>query len=82
MGATELLQELRQGFVYTFPFSYRGGLDPDVGFLVVNADGAPFLLLGKPTQFQFVSLAQVESVEEDSVPEADEDSDDMDFAMM
>ena len=82
MGATELLQELRQGFVYTFPFSYRGGLDPDVGFLLVNADGAPFLLLGKPTQFQFVSLAQVESVEEDSVPEADEDSDDMDFAMM
>ena len=82
MGATELLQELRQGFVYTFPFSYRGGLDPDVGFLLVNADGAPFLLLGKPTQFQFVSLAQVESAEEDSVPEADEDSDDMDFAMM
>lgn len=82
MGAAELLDELRQGFIYSFPFSYRGGLDPDVGFLLANPDGAPFLLLGKPTQFQFVSLAQIVEAEEDSVPEADDDSDDMDFSMM
>lgn len=82
VGAGELLQALRHGFMYTFPFSYRGGLDPDVGFLLANADGAPFLLLGKPTQFQFVSLAQIVESEEDSAPEADDDSDDMDFSMM
>ena len=82
MGAGELLQELRQGFIYTFPFSYRGGLDPDVGFLVANGEGAPFLLLGKPTQFQFVSLAQEAAVDEETALDTDDESDDMDFAMM
>ena len=82
MGADELLKELRQGFIYTFPFSYRGGLDPDVGFLVANGEGAPFLLLGKPTQFQFVSLAQEAAVDEETALDTDDESDDMDFAMM
>jgi hypothetical protein len=82
MGAGELLAELKAGFIYTFPFSYRGGLDPDVGFLLANAEGAPFLLLGKPTQFQFVSLAQEAAADEETILDADEDSDDMDFAMM
>ena len=82
MGAGELLQELRQGFIYTFPFSYRGGLDPDVGFLMANGEGAPFLLLGKPTQFQFVSLSQEAAVDEETTLDTDDESDDMDFAMM
>lgn len=83
MGATELLAELRGGAIYTFPFSFRGGLDPDVGFLVANPDGAPFLLLGKPTRLEFVSLAEISDPEADETlePESD-DGDEVDFAMM
>ena len=83
MGATDLLRVLRQCAIFTFPFSYRGGLDPDVAFLLVNSDGAPFLLLGKPTHLEFVSLSQIADPEEDEAPDsADGDDDDMDFAMM
>ena len=30
----DLVAELKKGTIYTFPFSYRGGLDPDTGFLL------------------------------------------------
>jgi hypothetical protein len=82
MGATALIEELRQGVIYSFPFSYRGGLDPDVAFLMVNPDGLPFLLLGKPTSLEFVGLAEETATESEEAPETDEDSDDVDFAMM
>lgn len=83
MSATELLAELRGGAIYTFPFSFRGGLDPDVGFLVANPDGVPFLLLGKPTRLEFVSLAEIADPEADETVEPDsDDGDEVDFAMM
>ena len=82
MGATALLDELKRGVIYTFPFSYRGGLDPDVAFLMVNPDGLPFMLLGKPTTLEFVGLSEETAIESEEAPEADEDSDDVDFAMM
>jgi hypothetical protein len=82
MGASALLDELRRGVVYTFPFSFRGGLDPDVGFLLASGEGLPFLLLGKPTNLQFVALAEESLPESEEAPESDEDDDEVDFAMM
>lgn len=83
MGADALLQELRKGAIYSFPFSYRGGLDPDVGFLLASADGTAFLAVGKKTRLQFVSLPELADpdVEADLEEESDDD-DSMDFGMM
>ena len=79
----DLLGELRKGAIYTFPFSYRGGLDPDVGFLLANPEGTPFLAVGRKTRLQFVSLPELADpdVEADLDEESDDD-DSMDFGMM
>lgn len=84
MGADDLLSELRGGAIYTFAFSYRGGLDPDVGFLLASSDGAPFLAVGKKTRLQFVALPELADPDAESEldEEGDEDDDSMDFGMM
>ena len=40
-----LLDALRGGAIYTFPYSFRGGLQADVAFLLASADGEAFLAL-------------------------------------
>jgi hypothetical protein len=83
MGADDLLRELRGGAIYTFAFSYRGGLDPEVGFLLASSEGAPFLAVGKKTRLQFVALPEL--ADPDAEADLDEDGDDddsMDFGMM
>lgn len=83
MGAEALLTELRGGAIYTFPFSYRGGLNPDTGFLLAGSDGTPFLAVGQRAQLQFVSLAQLADPDEPvALDEDGGDEDDMDFGMM
>jgi hypothetical protein len=76
-----LLDELKKGTIYTFPYSFRGGLEPDAGFLLVAADGTPFLAVGSPTQLEFVGLEQSAAVaeEEEVAGEGDES---IDFGMM
>lgn len=80
-GSDVLLSELRKGKIFTFPFSYRGGLYADTGFMLMAADGTPFFLVGKPTQVEFIGLAQPEGLllDEEDIPE-EEDS--LDFAML
>ncbi len=83
MGAEGLLTELRGGALYTFPFSFRGGLDPDVGFLLANSEGAPFLAVGKKTRLQFVALPEIADPDtEDNLDDEGDDDDSMDFGMM
>ena len=77
----ELAAELRAGAIYTFPFSYRGGLTADQAFLLAGADGACWLAVGKRTQIHFVGLEEAAPVEE-AEAESDEDDDSMDFGMM
>ena len=81
--APELLTELRKGTIYTFPYSFRGGIEPDAAFLVCNAEGEPFMLVGNPTEFHFVGLAESSGIEETDAPEAaTEEDDSLDFGMM
>lgn len=83
MGADDLLKELAGGAIYTFPFSYRGGLNPDTAFLLASSDGKPFLAVGRKTKLRFVSLAQPADLDEDGgAPEPEDDDDSMDFGMM
>lgn len=81
-AADQLVAELREGVIYKFTYSYRGGLEPDTAFLLANAEGHPFLAVGKPTTLEFLGLQQA-AAPEDAEPEVEEaEEDDMDFGMM
>ena len=77
-----LAAELAQGTIYRFPYSYRGGLEPDQGFLLANAEGHVFCAIGKPAKVEFLGLAQAAAAVEDEETESEEDADAMDFSMM
>lgn len=80
----DLLKELQGGAIYAFSFSYRGGLEADAGFMLAGADGTPWMLLGKPTEVQFVGLETVAETEPEEGEDTgeEEDGDLMDFGMM
>ena len=81
--ASDLLEELRSGAIYTFPFSFRGGVEYDAGFLLCNQDGDPFMLVGTPTEIHFVGLSQTIAAEDADETGAPADEDDaIDFGMM
>ena len=75
-----IAEELKKGTIYTFPYSFRGGLEPDVGFLIAGADGTMFMAVGQPTTIHFVGLAQLAVSDDDTEETGDDDS--VDFSMM
>jgi hypothetical protein len=76
----DLLEELRKGTLFSFPYSYRGGLAADAGFLLLGEEDAIFLAVGNPTKLEFLGLQELATVDEDA--EDEEDSDSMDFGMI
>jgi hypothetical protein len=75
-----LLTQLKQGVIFQFPYSFRGGLEPDAGFLLLSGDGTPFLAIGSPTKLEMVGLDQAApAAADDDEPSED---DDIDFGMM
>jgi len=82
LGADELVKELRSGAIYTFPFSYRGGLNPSVGFLLASSEGIPTLAVGQKTRLEFVKLSEIPDPDEETSVEEAADDDEMDFGMM
>jgi hypothetical protein len=76
-----LMAELKAGKIFHFPYSFRGGLEPDAGFLLLAADGTPFLAVGSPTKLEFVGFDQPAAVTEDD-PFADDEEETVDFGMM
>ena len=77
-----LADELKQGAIYRFPYSFRGGLEPDQGFLLANSEGKLFCAIGKPAKVEFLGLAQAAAAVEDEEAESEEEEDAMDFSMM
>ena len=75
----DLTAELNRGTVFRFPYSYRGGLEADAGFLLQGEDGNIFLAVGSPANVEFIGLQQVAVMEDDV--ESDE-TDLMDFDMI
>lgn len=75
-----LMAELQKGTIYRFPYSFRGGLEPDAGFLLLAADGTPFVAIGSATSLSMVGLQQATTVTEDEAEGEDDDS--LDFSMM
>lgn len=76
-----LMAELKKGTIYQFPYSFRGGLEPDAGFLLLSADGTPFIAIGSPTKLEFVGLAQTAAIVPDEEG-GEEEEDSLDFGMM
>lgn len=75
-----LTMELKKGTIFTFPYSYRGGLAADAGFLMLGDGDAPFLLVGNPTKVEFIGLQEIGVPADEEAEE--EESDDMDFDMI
>jgi hypothetical protein len=80
--ATDLTAELKAGAIYTFPFSYRGGLEASVGFVLANTEGEPFLCVGTRTAWDFVGLQAIAPVVADAEEAAAEDDDVIDFSAL
>jgi len=76
-----LLAELKKGTIFQFPYSFRGGLEADAGFLLLAADGTPFLAIGTPTKLEFVGFDQTAGISEES-ESAGEEEESLDFSMM
>lgn len=77
--ASPLVDELNRGTIFSFPYSYRGGLQADAGFLLAS-DGKVFMAVGNQTEMQFIGLQQAVPITED---DSDGDETDlMDFDMM
>ena len=76
---TELHDHLSSDRMFTFPFSWRGGIEYDNAFLI-GAGGEAFLVVGKQAEFQFIKLNQaavLESTEEEEIS-----ADDLDFDLL
>ena len=81
-AADDLLRDLKAGSIYKFPYSFRGGLESDVGFLLMNKEEIVFFAVGVPTNIQFVGLQQIAAVVDEDTLEEGEEADLMDFDMI
>ena len=75
----KLRDSLSDGTILKFPYSYRGGLQADRGFIIQGTDGNFFLVVGDELEIEFVGLRQVAPTVEEG--DADE-TDFMDFDMI
>jgi len=79
---TDLLEELKKGTIFQFPFSYRGGVEASAGFLLLGSDGNIFLTVGSPTRIEFIGLKATAPVVAEDATEAAEEEDLLDFSLV
>jgi hypothetical protein len=77
-----LTEELKKGTIFSFPYSFRGGLEPDAGFLLLAADGTPFFAVGSPTKLEFVGFEQTAGVAAEEEEGGEDEEESLDFSMM
>ncbi|MFN0277673.1 MAG: hypothetical protein ACKVRN_03625 [Pyrinomonadaceae bacterium] len=76
---SDLHDHLSTDRMFTFPFSWRGGVEYDNAYLI-GTDGEAYLVVGKQAEFQFIKLNQaavLESTEEEEIS-----ADDIDFDLL
>jgi len=78
----ELLAELRAGTIFRFPFSYRGGVEASPAFLLLSADGHPFMCVGTPTAIEFVGPTATAPVVAEEQGSSEEEEDALDFSLV
>ena len=74
-----LLEHLKDGRIYSFPFSYRDGIESDEAYLVGNGKDA-FMIIGHQATLQFVKFSQQTTL--DSTEEQEISGDDIDFELL
>lgn len=78
-----LMERLSGGAIFHFPYSYRGGLESDAGFLLTNADNEVFFVVGDRTNIDYKNLQVTAPVAVDEpTDEGGADDDLMDFGMI
>jgi len=77
----DLLDELKRGTIFSFPYSFRGGLEADAGFLLMGDDENIFLAVGSPTRIEMIGLQPSVAVTDDT-DDDDDGMDPMDFDMI
>jgi len=79
-GGEDLLAQVKKtDEIFTFSFNYHPGYEASHAFLIEDK-GNLFVLIGYPSQFEFIRFEQIAEI---SVEEEDEDfEDDIDFSMM
>ena len=70
---------LSTGRIFTFPFSWRGGIEYDTAYLI-GAEDEVFIVVGKQAEFEYVKLNQAALL--DAGEEEDISADDLDFDLM
>jgi hypothetical protein len=78
----ELLAELQAGTIFRFPFSYRGGVEASPAFMLLSADGHPFLCVGTPTAIEFIGPTATAPVMADEKTDGAEEEDLLDFSLV
>ena len=53
-----LAKKLKDGAIFKFPFSYRGGIYYDPAFLMMDLDGELWILIGHTSDIEFVGYEQ------------------------
>lgn len=78
-----LLAKLNAGAIFSFPYSYRGGLESDAGFLLTNDNEEIFFLVGDQANLDYKGLQATPTVVA-AEDEADSDGNDdlIDFGMI
>lgn len=77
-----LANELRKGTIFTFPYSYRGGLEADVAFLLMNEENQIMLAVGNPTSISYITVQNQVVVDESAEAGEETDGDLMSFDMI
>lgn len=77
-----LLDELKAGTIFSFPFSYRGGIEANAGFLLIGGDGNLFMCVGTPTAIEFVGLRATAAVVADVQEAPVEEEEGLDFSLV
>ena len=78
----ELLSELKRGTIFKFSYSYRGGLEADVAFLLANEADEVMMVVGTETQAELIGLAATGATTTEEEAAGDDASGMMDFDMI
>lgn len=81
-----LLVALSKGKIFKVPFSYRGGVDPDVAFILQGERGSIWMLIGEETSVEFIGLEEAALCGADRAQidddEEEDEGDGLDFGML
>lgn len=75
----DTFDSLSNGKMYTFPFSYRGGVEHDTAMIVSNREGV-FMSIGKPGNYEYLKLNQATNL--DAIEEEEISAEDISFDLL